>query len=108
MDSIFLRFPSCGELDRIIISADIAAILKTIQSVATDGSVSCNQRIVYLLELLGRLKTAIEKKVYSANQLKIVIDTSVSEIERLQSEIDIAKKGIVGLAIGSLKERQAV
>lgn len=54
------------------------------------------------------MKTAIEKKVYSANQLKIVIDTSVSEIERLQSEIDVAKKGIVGLAIGSLKERQAV
>lgn len=59
LDSIFIRFPSCSELDRLIISADTVALLKTIQVIATDTSVNCDQRITYLLELLGRLKTAI-------------------------------------------------
>lgn len=49
LDSIFIRFPSCSELDRLIISADTVALLKTIQVIATDGTVSCDQRITYLL-----------------------------------------------------------
>lgn len=49
LDSIFIRFPSCSELDRLIISADTAALLRTIQVIATDNTVSCDQRITYLL-----------------------------------------------------------
>ena len=59
LNSIFLRFPSCSSLDRLILSADAAAILKTIQTIATDTSVSCSQRLTYLSELLGRPKTAV-------------------------------------------------
>lgn len=59
LNSIFLKFPSCSELDQLILTADAAAILKTIQTIATDTSVSCSQRLIYLSELLGRLKTAV-------------------------------------------------
>lgn len=62
IDSLFLRLPSSTELDELILSADSVAILKTIQTVATDDSIPCAQRIAYLLELLGRIRCAVEKK----------------------------------------------
>lgn len=49
IDSLFLRLPSSAELDELILSADSVAILKTIQTVATDDSIPCDQRIAYLL-----------------------------------------------------------
>jgi len=49
IDSLFLRLPSPGELDQLILSADSVAILKTVQTVATDDSLTCDQRIAYLL-----------------------------------------------------------
>ena len=74
IDSLFLRLPSSNELDELILSADSVAILKTIQTVATDDSIPCDQRIAYLLELLGRIRCAIEKKTFAAEQLKVIID----------------------------------
>ena len=49
IDSLFLRLPSSAELDELILSADSVGILKTIQTVATDDSIPCQQRIAYLL-----------------------------------------------------------
>ena len=74
IDSLFLRLPSKAELDNLILGADSVAILKTIQTVATDDSLSCDQRISYLLEILGRIRAAVEKKQFAADQLKIIID----------------------------------
>lgn len=74
IDSLFLTLPSLNELDRLILGADSVAILKTIQVVATDDSLSCDQRISYLLEVLGRIRAAVEKKQFAADQLKIIID----------------------------------
>lgn len=74
IDSLFLRLPSKAELDNLIIGADSVAILKTIQTVATDDSLSCDQRISYLLEILGRIRSAVEKKQFAADQLKVIID----------------------------------
>lgn len=48
IDSLFLRLPSIQELDRLILKADSVAILKAIQTVATDDSLTCDQRIAYL------------------------------------------------------------
>ena len=62
IDSLFLRLPSSFELDQLIESADSVAILKTIQTVATDDSIPCDQRIAYLLEVLGRIRSAIADK----------------------------------------------
>lgn len=58
-DSIFVRFPTIDELDRIIISGDSTALLKTIQTVIAEPTVQCDQKMAYLLELLGRLRTAV-------------------------------------------------
>ena len=73
IDSLFLRLPSSNELDELILSADSVAILKTIQTVATDDSIPCDQRIAYLLEVLGRIKCAIAKKEFAADQLRVII-----------------------------------
>lgn len=59
IDSLFLRLPSSSELDRLILAADSVAILKTIQTVATDDSLTCDQRIAYLLEVIGRIRAAV-------------------------------------------------
>lgn len=55
--------------------------------------------------MLGRLKAAIEKKVFAGDQLKIVIDGAVSEITRLQALIDQNKATIAGLKIDDLKTK---
>ena len=86
IDSLFLRLPSSHELDELILSADSVAILKTIQTVATDDSIPCDQRIAYLLEVLGRIRCAIEKKQFAANQIEVIIERALEEIKRLEDE----------------------
>ena len=49
-------------MNELIRSADSVGILKTIQTVATDDSIPCAQRIAYLLEVLGKIRSAIAKK----------------------------------------------
>ncbi len=49
VDSLFVKLPSSAEIDALILSADSVAILKTIQTVATENSLPCDQRIAYLL-----------------------------------------------------------
>lgn len=61
------------EIDKMILAADSVSLYKTIQTVATDDSLPCGQRIAYLLELLGRIKCAIQKKDFLANSLKVII-----------------------------------
>lgn len=56
---------------------------------------------------MGRLRAAIEKKVFAADQLKIVVDGAVAEIARLQAQIDVNKTTIAGLKIDDLKNRLA-
>ena len=87
IDSVFLRLPSSEELDELIVSADSVALLKTIQTVATDDSLPCAQRIAYLLEVLGRIRCAVEKKQFRVEQLEVIIQGALHEIERLEREI---------------------
>ena len=83
------------------------AILKTIQTVATDDSLTCEQRIAYLLELLGRIRCAIEKKIFAADQLRIIIDGANQEIRRLESEIEKLQQAITDLWLDELKDKLA-
>lgn len=62
------------EIDKLILNADSVAILKAIQTVATNDSLTCDQRVAYLLEVLGRIKAAVEKKQFHADQLKVIIE----------------------------------
>lgn len=105
IDSLFSKLPSSAQIDSLILSADSVAILKTIQAVATETSLTCDQRIAYLLELLGRLRAAVQKKTFAADQLKIVVDTAAAEIIRLQGLIDANVVAIGKLGIDDLKKR---
>lgn len=62
-------------------------MLKTIQTVATDDSIPCSERIAYLLEVLGRIRCAIEKKLFAAESLEVIIKGALEEIKRLEGEI---------------------
>lgn len=94
-------------MDELILSADSVAILKTIQTVATDDSLPCDQRIAYLLEVLGRLKCAIEKKQFAANQLKVIIQGALDEIKRLEGEIDRLEREKKALWLDELRDKLA-
>ena len=107
IDSLFLRLPSSHELDELILSADSVAILKTIQTVATDDSIPCDQRIAYLLELHGRIKCAIAKKEFAADQLEVIIQGALDEIARLEDEIKRLEGEKKALWLDELRDKLA-
>ena len=53
MESLFSRFPSKAELDKFADDGDTAAILKTINIVASDDSVPFSTKNYYLLRCVG-------------------------------------------------------
>ena len=72
--------------------------MKTIQTVATDDSIPCDQIIAYLLEVLGRIRCAIEKKQFVSNQIEVIIHGAFEEIKRLEEEnkkIEVEKKNLL-------------
>jgi len=87
MDSIFSRLPSRAELTKFADDGDTGAITKTLQVVASDDSIPCGTKISYLLELLGTVKAAIQRKTLLADQLQSIIDGAKAEIKRLEDEI---------------------
>ena len=107
IDSLFLRLPSSNELDELILSADSVAILKTIQTVATDDSIPCDQRIAYLLEVHGRIKCAIAKKEFAADQLEVIIKGALEEIDRLEDEIKRLEGEKKALWLDELRDKLA-
>lgn len=66
LNKLFTKLPSLGEIDSMILNADSVGLLKTVQVVGIDNSIPCDQRIAFLLELDGRLKSAIEKKIFNS------------------------------------------
>lgn len=78
MNQLFTKLPSLGDIDSMILNADSVGLLKTVQVVGADNSIPCDQRIAFLLELDGRLKSAIEKKIFNSEQLKVVINSAQS------------------------------
>ena len=84
IDSIFIRYPSSIELDEIILGADSLAILKLIQNLASDEELTCTQVITYLLEIDGRVKSAIEQKRFASEQLTVIINAAEREVRRLE------------------------
>lgn len=87
IDSLFTRVPSSAELDELVNAADTVGLLKTIQSLVSNDSIPCGQALNYLLELLGRVRAAIQKKQFGADQVKTIIDAARIEIARLNKEI---------------------
>lgn len=105
LDSLFTKLPSSADLDALILGADSVAILKTIQTIGTNESIPCDQRIAYLLELQGRIQAAIAKKTYSATQLQVVIDGATAEITRLTNLVAVANRNIASLGLDDAKNK---
>ena len=89
----------------MILSADSVGILRTVQAVGASQSLPCNQIIAYLLEVLGRVKVAVQKKTFAGDQLKIVVDAANKEITRLQALYNANVADIDRLGTDALKNR---
>ena len=107
IDSLFSRLPSTNELDEIILSADSIAILKTIQTLVSNDAIPCDQIVSYLLEMLGRIRAAIQKKQFAADQLRIIIDGAKAEIARIDAEIARLQQERKDLWLDELKAKLA-
>lgn len=105
LNNLFGKLPSSADVDNLIIGSDTVALLKLVQSVGIDTTIPCDKRIAYLLELQGRIKAAIEKKNYAADQLKIVIDGANAEVIRLQGLINANNKDIDALGLADLNNK---
>jgi|JI61114C2RNA_FD_contig_71_1676879_length_1132_multi_2_in_0_out_0_2 hypothetical protein len=64
-------------------AGDVAGITKLLSVVATDDSVSCDNKIAYLMDLLGQVREAVRRKTLVHDQLKAVIDGAKGEVTRL-------------------------
>ena len=78
---------------------------KTIQLLITSDSLTCEQKIAYLTDFLGRINSAIKMKKFTLTQLKIIIETASEEIKRLQGAIQFYQDSIEKLGIGILEEK---
>lgn len=54
---------------------------------ASDDSIPCSDKVCYLLELLGLVKEAIQRKSLSADKLATIVAAAQAEINRLNGEI---------------------
>lgn len=88
VDSYFIRMPTMSELDQLILTADSFALLKTMQNLNLDQSLNCSQAISYLLEMLGRTRSALQKKRFIADQLNIIIIDAKKYISKLESDLN--------------------
>lgn len=75
-------------MNELVLGADSVSILRTIQNLVTNDAIPCPVSFQYLLELLGRIKLAVERKEFGVAQLQIIIDAATAEIARLQTEVD--------------------
>jgi len=73
-------------LDKIIDTADIVLITKTIQSVI-QSNLNCLAKMGYLSDFLGKIESYISIKGFRANDLKAIIEEAKKQIAFLQSKI---------------------
>lgn len=107
IDSLFTRVPSSHELDELVNGADSVGLLQTVQTLVSNDAIPCGQALNYLLELLGRIRAAIQKKQFGADQLKVIIDAAKVEIARLNKEIQNREQAITDLWLDELNDKLA-
>ena len=57
--------------------------------------------------MLGRIRCAIEKKQFAANQLEVIIKGAIDEIKRLEEEIDRLEREKKALWLDELRDKLA-
>lgn len=71
--SEYSALPTLADLDKIIDTADIVLITKTIQSVI-QSNLNCLAKLGYLSDFLGRIESYISIKGFRAKDLKTIIE----------------------------------
>lgn len=104
IESIFFKLPGLQELDSIILSGDTFSIMKIIQNVI-QSELTCEQKISYLSELLGRIQCAISVKSFAAMQLGVLVEGSTTEIDRLNKQLDESNKALDKLGLKDLRDK---
>jgi ribosomal protein L9 len=94
--------PSLTDLDKIIDTADIVLITKTIQSVIS-SNLNCLAKLGYLSDFLGKIESYVSIKGFRARDLNEIIENAKAEIIRLQGKVNDSQREIDGLGIPSLK-----
>lgn len=105
--ALFTRHPSKANLEKFAADGDTAAILTTLKNLAADDSVPCGTKVSYLLELLGTVKGAIQRKNLAIDELTSIINGAKAEIARLQGEIARAQADRDALKIPDIEARIA-
>lgn len=89
--SEYSTLPSLSDLDKIIDTADIVLITKTIQSVV-QSNLNCLAKLGYLSDFLGKIESYIAIKGFRARDLKTIIDEAKAQIAALQGKITDSEK----------------
>ncbi len=84
--SEYSALPSYADLDKIIDTADIFLITKTIQSVV-QSNLNCLAKMGYLSDFLGKIESYISIKGFRAKDLKTIIEEAKTQISLFQSKI---------------------
>ena len=78
---------------------------KTIQLVIASESLTCEQKIAYLADFLGRINSAIKMKSFTLTQLEVIIKSAAAEIQRLQKEIRFNEDSIFELDVSAIENQ---
>ena len=88
-------------------SGDAFLITKTIQKVVSEKELSCEQKFAYLADFFGRIKSAIEMKRFTGEQLKVIIEGAEMEVARLEKEVELENGRIEKLNLKEIKDMYA-
>lgn len=98
----YSALPTLADLDKVIDTADVVLITKTIQSVI-QSNLNCLAKLGYLSDFLGKIESYIAIKGFRARDLRTIIDEAKAQISVLQGRITDSEKEINGLGIAALK-----
>ena len=76
IESIFADLPNQDELDQIILKHDVYLMSKTIQKVVSHDKLACENKIAYLSDFYGRIRSAVQIKSFTLSQLKVIVEAA--------------------------------
>ncbi len=102
MRTQYSNLPSDSDLDKIIDSADVVLITKTIQAVIS-SNLNCLARMGYLSDFLGKIESYITIKGFRASDLLDIIRTANQTIISLNGKVNEYLGQIDALKLTALK-----
>ena len=71
----------------MILTVDIFGMTQTIQEINKTSAYTCEQKVSYVNDLLGRLQTAISMKTFAAEQLENIAAAAATNYNNLMDQI---------------------